>query len=116
MALVVTKSPLFKRLGDETVKLVVTSLCEHPRIFTVHKQLLCQKIPYFDKMFNGPFAEGTTQSATLHEDDPLAVESMLGWVYLDKIEIVDDGGSLYLNRYIHLFSLAEKYHITTLAD
>ncbi|KAM0132366.1 hypothetical protein ACHAP3_006403 [Botrytis cinerea] len=38
--------------------------------FKLHKSILCDKVPYFENMFNGNFIEGTTNSASLPEDDP----------------------------------------------
>lgn len=40
--------------------------------FKIHKTILCQKVPYFEKTFDGGFLEGTTNSATLPDDDPEA--------------------------------------------
>ncbi|TGO61824.1 hypothetical protein BCON_0024g00240 [Botryotinia convoluta] len=40
--------------------------------FQLHKSILCEKVPYFEKTFNGNFVEGATNSATLPEDDPEA--------------------------------------------
>lgn len=37
--------------------------------FKLHKSILCEKVPYFKKTFDGNFVEGATNSATLHEDD-----------------------------------------------
>jgi hypothetical protein len=107
-------------LGDEIVKITVGK-GEAKKIFTVHKKKLCENVPYFDKMFNGPFKEGETQSATMPEDDSNTVSMMLGWVYTNKIDsftmestsgeqVVDTG------CYIKLFRLAEKYTIAKLAD
>ncbi|CZR66759.1 uncharacterized protein PAC_16660 [Phialocephala subalpina] len=111
------EGPLFRQLGDGVVTLVVG---EDKRTFTVHKKKLCEKIPHFKKMFNVPFQAGQTQSAKLPEDNPGAIESMLGWVYLDRIEVVrDEGGKgkhIDLTRYLNLYSLAEKYGCTKLAD
>lgn len=38
--------------------------------FKLHRSILCQNVPYFEKMFNGNFLEGATKSAALSEDDP----------------------------------------------
>ncbi|TGO79485.1 hypothetical protein BELL_0031g00200 [Botrytis elliptica] len=53
--------------------------------FQLHKSILCEKVPYFEKMFNGNFEEGTTNSATLPEDDPKAFNILVSWIYSDQV-------------------------------
>ncbi|KAF7886977.1 uncharacterized protein EAF02_003624 [Botrytis sinoallii] len=53
--------------------------------FQLHKSILCEKVPYFEKMFNGNFEEGTTNSATLPEDDPEAFNILISWIYSDQV-------------------------------
>jgi hypothetical protein len=52
--------------------------------FCVHKELLCDKIPYFDKMFRGHF-EATMNSATFPEDTPESFDLLVEWVYSGSI-------------------------------
>jgi hypothetical protein len=40
---------------------------------SIHKHLLCTKVPYFRNMFESTFKEGVEQAATLLEDDPNAL-------------------------------------------
>lgn len=108
------------QLGENIVKITVGTR-NNSKTFPVHKQILCQKITYFDKMFNGPFQEGRTQSTIMPEDDPAAFEALLGWAYLDKIEhftLAGLEGRLLPNMALHarLFVLAEKYGIMKVAD
>lgn len=109
-----------RELGEDIVKLVVGS-DDEAKTFPVHRKRLCQKVPYFEAMFNGPYIEGQTQSAKMPEDDPIAFQSMLAWVYLDTIEhftakSTKGGPILDMTHYITLYALAEKYNITELAD
>jgi hypothetical protein len=53
--------------------------------FSVHKELLCNKIPYFDKMFKGQFEEGAINSATFPEDAPDSFDLLVEWVYSGSI-------------------------------
>lgn len=40
----------------------------------IHKGILCQKIPHFDKMFNGGFKERLNNKAEFPEDDAMAFD------------------------------------------
>lgn len=86
--------------------------------FQVHKGLLCKKVPYFNKMFNGGFLEGQTQSTHLLEDDPQTFKFFLSWLYREMLgpEVIDplivDPGISHAN----LMIFAEKYCMTDLAD
>lgn len=52
--------------------------------FHVHKNPLCTRVPYFEKVFKeGGFLESVDQVATLPEDDPVAFSLLLEWVYND---------------------------------
>lgn len=51
------------------------------RRFTVHKKLLCDKIPYFQIMFGGPWKEANEYAATFPEEDPESFDLLLSWVY-----------------------------------
>ncbi len=71
-------------------------------------------------MFNSSFLEGTSQVAMLHEDHPLAFEHFISWIYRDAVELVMRTNGEVHNRSmemcVRLFSFAEKYGITKLAD
>lgn len=54
---------------------------EAARDFRIHKKLLCSKVPYFDKMFNGGFKEAVQNSVTLPEDNPESFDILQCWVY-----------------------------------
>ena len=49
-----------RMIGTEMVGLYVGPNKEH---YHVHKKILCNEIPYFEKMFKGNFKEATSQSA-----------------------------------------------------
>lgn len=80
-----------RELGTEIVTIIVrtsslvmkggtVNLAFRKKHEAVHKALLCAKCPVFDKMFNSNFMEGTTQSATLPDDDSVIFELFLTWV------------------------------------
>ncbi|TGO34767.1 hypothetical protein BHYA_0183g00190 [Botrytis hyacinthi] len=70
--------PFLSNVGIETVDLYVGSTRTHYR---VHKHILCTKIPYFNKMFNGGFSEASSNSAEFPEDSPESFDVLLEWAY-----------------------------------
>jgi hypothetical protein len=69
-------------MGTEIVNIYVGDPDEdEEEHFTVHKELLCNKVPYFEKMFKGGFAEAKTNTAKFPEDDPDTFDIFLGWLY-----------------------------------
>jgi hypothetical protein len=62
-------------MGMNKVDLYIGPKVEH---FHVHEEILCNKIPYFAKMFRGGFAEANTKSAHLPEDNPDLFDVLLG--------------------------------------
>lgn len=72
-------------MGEETVKLKVGPTTEKEKVFTVHKKRLCEKIPYFNTMFNGGWKESTEQIASFPEDTFDSFDVLLEWVYSDQL-------------------------------
>ncbi|TVY36838.1 hypothetical protein LOCC1_G007065 [Lachnellula occidentalis] len=110
--------PFQKKLGHEMVTLFVG---EKEARFTVHKEILCNKIPYFEKMFKGSFQEATTNEARFPEDDPQSFDVLVGWVYegelrsLIKEEHADGEGSLAWSPG-RFYALADKLCLPQLMD
>jgi BTB/POZ domain len=71
--------------GIEMVDLYIGLEKEH---FRVHKTALCDKIPYFDKMFRRNFQEATAGVAEFLEDNPEAFDLLLGWDYHERIDLI----------------------------
>ncbi|KAF7931560.1 uncharacterized protein EAE98_004296 [Botrytis deweyae] len=70
--------PFLSNIGIETVDLYVGPNRTHYR---VHKNILCTKIPYFNKMFNGGFSEASNNSAEFPEDFSESFDVLLEWAY-----------------------------------
>lgn len=91
--------------------------------FRVHKTVLCGKIPYFDKMFNGGFKEAQEQYANLPDDDPDAFGLFLEWLYVGRIPPIprksisnnEERTKMHLDR-IKLYCFAEKIMAPTIMD
>lgn len=84
----------------------------------VHKGLLCQKIPYFAKMFQGGFKEATENTATFPEDSPESFGLLVEWIYTGIVRplvtISDNNTNNYSVR--DFYALAETLCLTVLKD
>lgn len=87
-------------------------------LFRVHKSFLCNKIPYFDKMFNGGFMEARENSAKFPEDDPQSFDILIEWVYSGCVRFYDVGTKDTHENwdFLRLYALAEKLGLTQLED
>jgi hypothetical protein len=90
--------------------------------FLVHKEVLCKKIPYFEKMFKGGFEEGTKNEATFPEDNTESFDLLLGWVYHDSIRSLftlrKEGANTSVQSWsaANFYILAEKLCLSQLQD
>jgi hypothetical protein len=48
---------------------------------SVHKKLLCEASKFFAKAFNGPFKEGLIGVIELPEEDEVALNAFITWLY-----------------------------------
>ncbi|CZS97132.1 uncharacterized protein RAG0_06268 [Rhynchosporium agropyri] len=72
-------APTFRQsMGSEVVELFVGS---EKIKFIADKDLLCAKVPYFEKMYRGGFSEATTNSANFAGDTVESFDILLGWLY-----------------------------------
>lgn len=58
---------------------------QEKKVFRVHKDLICGRVSYFDKMFSGGFKEAQEQAATLPEDDIDAFALFVKWLYAGEL-------------------------------
>jgi BTB/POZ domain len=80
----------FSGLGVEFVDIYVGKNQKH---FRVHKKILCEKIKYFDDMFNKGFEEAQTSVAQLPEDDETSFDVLLGWLYTGSLRRLENKGT-----------------------
>ncbi|CZR67132.1 uncharacterized protein PAC_17031 [Phialocephala subalpina] len=107
-----------ENMGSETVELIVG---KDKAKFLVHKKLLCDKIPYFDKMFNGGFEEARSKIATFSEDRAQSMDLLLGWVYhgsIRKIQGTNNNGVREIPSwsFVDMYSLAHKLCLRDVQD
>ncbi|KUJ07195.1 uncharacterized protein LY89DRAFT_601881 [Mollisia scopiformis] len=90
--------------------------------FRVHKAILCAKLPYFDKMLNSGFKEGTENRVNLPEDDPDSFDLLMVWVYNDTLPPLEwnksiSGFTKTSNWHaFNLYALADKLCLEILMD
>jgi hypothetical protein len=105
-------------MGQEMVKIIVGE-GEDAKSFVIHKDLLMDKVSFFEKMFNSQFLESSTGSATLPEDSPEAFEVLVEWVYCSTLKSLRKVGCPIMSRAdlaISTIGLAEKYMLPELGD
>jgi hypothetical protein len=106
----------FRRFGFETVDLHVGP-ASGGKVFRVHKKFLCDKIPYFSKMFNGGFVEAKNNTASFPEDSPEAFDLLIEWVYTGVLRQHTYGAASVENwEFISFYTLAEKLCLPQLQD
>jgi len=56
--------------------------------FRVHKNLICDQSPYFERAFNGGFTEGQSGQVVLQDTQEYALRIVLTWLYTGRLEYV----------------------------
>jgi hypothetical protein len=100
-------------MGDEIVTLLVGS---DKFRFIVHKNILCSKVKYFDRLFNGNFMEATAGEASFPEDDAAAFDALLAYIYTDNINSYSKNESYEFSFCLQLYVLADKLGPPDLQD
>ncbi|CZR67165.1 uncharacterized protein PAC_17064 [Phialocephala subalpina] len=112
--------PFLDMMGTEIVEINVGK-GPNQRLFRVYQKRLCDKVPYFQKIFEGGWKESIEKKVTLEDDDPASFDRLLLWVYtgvIPKIEWFDKSGEkLAATRAIlNLYVLADKLSLVWLMD
>lgn len=84
--------------------------------FAVHKDLLCNRVPYFHSMFHSRFQEGLSNKATFPEDDVDAFDVLLGWVYFDNIRVIERAESTSTALEKSIKTITDLLTTTTVSD
>lgn len=108
-----------RQLGTQIVDIYVGPNRRH---FHLHKQILCDKVPFFQMMLTGGYKETQDQEASLEEDDPDAFDLFVQWLYKDRLLPIDvskqtpdlDCGPFF--DLIKLYYFAEKICLADLMD
>ncbi|EPE31711.1 POZ [Glarea lozoyensis ATCC 20868] len=104
------------KFGNDLVQIIVG---KEERLFTIHKTLLCNKIPYFSALFNGSFAEAAEKKACFPDDEPGSYDVLFHWVYTGVLPpLTSDNLSAPKHAWnpVAVFSLADRMIIPELMD
>lgn len=109
-----------RQMGGVLVTLIVGPNMQR---FYAHRDLLCSKTRYFDRMFNGHFEEAEALEAHFPDDDPHFFDVMLKFIYTSEIPM-PNGVDLqnfgrwphYIDWSLRVFATADKYELPDLCD
>ncbi|KAI9715725.1 MAG: hypothetical protein M1828_000740 [Chrysothrix sp. TS-e1954] len=90
-------------LEGESIKIVIGS--DDPSIFYVHRQLLCHYSSFFKKALCGKFAEASSDTINLEEDDPKTFAIVRDWLYSGN----DALGQISYRATCEIWVFADKY-------
>lgn len=88
--------------------------------YMIPKDLICHASGFFKTALESSFKEGLEQTVYLPEDTVEAFDSVVGWVYSQKITPLEYGGASRIARYLEIALLADRLDIygvsTTVAE
>lgn len=75
--------------------------------YHLHRDLLCERCPYFRGCFDGSFKETDDRKTVLTEESPEAFDEVLRWVYQSRVSDPQNGETNDM-ALIHAYILADK--------
>lgn len=87
------------------------------KLSRAHRSILCDKVPFFQKMFSSNFVEGFELKAYFPEDSPQTFDLLLDWVYSGTLRLFADQKAC-LNEWetISFYLLMDKLRLPGLMD
>lgn len=107
---------LGSQVGTEMVDLLVGP---EKKLYRVHKTLLCNKAPYFEKMFKNEWQEASSNTATFPEDTVESFDLLLGWIYsapMPPLKTKPGPVRVQSWNFVLFFALASKLCLPRLMD
>ncbi|TEY74759.1 hypothetical protein BOTCAL_0070g00260 [Botryotinia calthae] len=92
------------------------------KLFRIHRGILCDKVPYFQKMFSSGFVEGLEGKAFFPEYDPKCFDFFMGWIYFGTLRVIDISTATGVSKaeydmnLLSLYSFADKLCLPELMD
>lgn len=71
--------------GPQTFVTIVTGTEGNTETFSILKNVICHRSPFFDAAFNSQLSEGQTQSMTLEDVDSEIFALLVDWLYLQTV-------------------------------
>ena len=104
---------------QDLVTILLGKTAEEKR-FVVHKALACHYSPVFNSAFNGDFQEGQAQTYHLEDTSKGAVQLLVQWIYMQKLDLNQFPQETRLGLKVHyvaqLWVLADKLLIPRLQN
>jgi hypothetical protein len=99
-------------LGEDLVNVVVNN----GKRYWIHRQLLCRRSEYFDRLFNGGFRESTDETMHKPDVDPRTFDVFVHWLYTQELprDFQLPGEPDKPLRFLHLLYLADEVLIPSL--
>jgi hypothetical protein len=113
MSLLLHLTWYLRQLGSVAVKMIVG---KERKEFSVHLDVICRKAPEFDKILKDDSPIGHKESLDLPEEDAVAFEMFMGWLYQGIIEDPSASQIPVRRALFLLVAFAEKYNVSDLAD
>jgi len=106
--------------------LITLKVGQEKKVFTVHKRILCDSSPFFESACKPEWMISDERIIELPEDDPVAIDHMLYWMYFDQVSIpkrhmssnqgVDSGMDSAAGLIAKMYVLGQKYQIPRLRN
>jgi hypothetical protein len=85
--------------------------------YRVHKDILCMKVLYFESIFGGDFKEAGGRTASFPEDEEVAFDLILRWIYTKALPPRHkNGAKSFLWPVVDFYVLADKLCLPDLQD
>ncbi|KAF7886919.1 uncharacterized protein EAF02_003566 [Botrytis sinoallii] len=101
-------------LEEHGTQMVDIYVGEEKILFRVYKDILCNEVKFFDRMFDGNFKEAKENTAILPEDDLEVFDMLMSWVTYDN-KVWSLMGRDFRKK-LHLWVLADKLCLTSLQN
>ncbi|KAK0119335.1 hypothetical protein ONS95_008177 [Cadophora gregata] len=107
-------TPSLKPLGESLgTELVTIHVGKKRKEFVIHKKLICDKVDYFQKAFQGNFLE-SNGAMYLADETPGAFALFIDWLY--KSNIVKHYTRTHFINLVNLYILSEKICLNDLGN
>ena len=95
---------------------------QEEKAYTIHKDLICGKIPYFAKEFEGSFSEAQTGKMHLPDVSTEAFEVILQWLYcktfpmIPLVRAINKHGLRSISPILQAYIAAESWCVVSLQN
>lgn len=77
--------------SHSTSEIIKVFVGEERKLYNLHRSLLCQECPFFEKCLNNDFKEGRTREVSLENKDVDAFDQLVIWIYSKQLPTLEFG-------------------------